>query len=303
MKNLSGRSDRPWELMGVFKDEFILEFNGGIYSDVDGICDKYNFLHERDGAGYRNVDYSGLLLNGKSWIIEPLRLLQPNSYQAFQEAAEPLLLGVMLIEDLRNPGGPPMVRPILFLEVHGRMVEVFATFPSSTYEDGNDCFGSLLSLPDGLAKSWLWRTDGWRIPGSVGEGPMTNRQLIGHPSSRWRDADTYLDSLGKGWKKKYLPKIKELFPDAVTNINGVKRIKFRCFLDTRPVGVGGPEGDQFFVCSTRQDQVVYHVHEGNVENLRVLRNPEDAIDRYCAHVLRRKPGQFDFSDWSEPFRP
>ncbi|WAH62624.1 hypothetical protein [Xanthomonas hortorum] len=43
MKNLSGRSDRPWELMGVFKDEFILEFNGGIYSDVDGICDKYNF--------------------------------------------------------------------------------------------------------------------------------------------------------------------------------------------------------------------------------------------------------------------
>lgn len=43
MKNLSGRSDRPWELMGVFKDEFILEFNGGIYSDVNGICDKYNF--------------------------------------------------------------------------------------------------------------------------------------------------------------------------------------------------------------------------------------------------------------------
>ncbi|MEG8146093.1 hypothetical protein G3N68_21895 [Xanthomonas hortorum pv. gardneri] len=292
-----------WGGVGILENEFFERLNGGVYSKIDEVVGDYDFLDHYDVKGRKNLDYSGVLTRGKDWVLEPLRLLQPFSYMAFQEFCGDLFLGVMLIKDLMNPEGPRLPVEVLFFNVSGRMVEVFPTFPGSTYEDGNDCFGSLLSLPDGLAKSWLWRTDGWRIPGSVGEGPMTNRQLIGHPSSRWRDADTYLDSLGKGWKKKYLPKIKELFPDAVTNINGVKRIKFRCFLDTRPVGVGGPEGDQFFVCSTRQDQVVYHVHEGDVGNLRVLRNPEDAIDRYCAHVLRRKAGQFDFSEWSEPFRP
>ncbi|PPT89194.1 hypothetical protein XthCFBP4691_13945 [Xanthomonas theicola] len=289
--------------MGVSAIEFNEAFNGGRYSRIKDVPEGYDFLKEVNKKGITNDDIAGMLSRGKDWVLDPLKQLQPQSYAAFQEGSGPLLLGIMLIKDLMNPEEPRIPVTVLFFDMHDRMVEVSPTFPGDTYEDGNDSFGSLLSLPDGLAKSWLWRTDGWRIPGRVGESYLANRQLIGHPSSKWKDADSYLETLGKGWKKKWLPKIVELFPDAVEKKDGIKRIKFRCFLDTRPVGVGGPVGDQFFVCSTRRDQVVYHVHEGDIGNLRVLHDPVDAIDRYCAHVLRRNPGQFDFSQWSETFIP
>jgi len=179
------------------------------------------------------------------------------------------------------------------------MIQVEPCFVGDTYEEGNDCFGSLLSLPDALAKSWLWRTGGWRVPSEPFQGPLINRGLIGHPSSQWRDADQYLDSLGRGYKKKFLADLASRFPDCLTKSNGIKRYKFRCFLDTRKANQVGPVGDQFFVVSTRTDQVVYHIHHGDVANLRVLHDPADAIDRYSAHVLRNKDGEFDFSPWSE----
>ncbi|RXR08661.1 hypothetical protein [Pseudoxanthomonas composti] len=293
-----------YENFGVSTDQYLARMDGGIYGCYEDVPGTYRSVMEPGYNGMKsNYDYEGLLSRGKSWVIGPLEILQPYSFSAFNEAAGELLLGIVLIKDLMNPGGPPMVRPILFFDASGRMVQVQANFPGSTYEEGDDSFGSLLSLPDALAKSWLWRTAGWRMPGEPFQGPLINRCLIGHPSSMWLDADNYLDTLGKGAKKKFLPKIVDLFPDTVVEPKGrygIRRYKFRCFLDTRPAGVGGPVGDQFFVCSTRRDQVVYHIHRGDINDIRVLRDPGDAIDRYCAHVLRRLPGEFDFSRWSEP---
>ncbi len=186
------------------------------------------------------------------------------------------------------------------------MIEVRPSFRGETYERGNDCFGNLLALPDGLAKSWLWRTEGWRIPGEPYGGLFVNRRLVTHPSYGWPPADTYLDSMGKGWKKKVLPTLVEMFPDSfipAKDNSDCDHYNFNCFLDTRPANVFAPTGDQFFVISTRRDQVVYHVHEGDFANLRVLHDPVDAIDRYSAHTLRNLPGEFDFSPWSEPYRP
>ncbi len=245
----------------------------------------------------RNYNYKGLLEGGLDWLLEPFAVLQERSYSALRDCARSLNLGIVLIYNPLYEVWRPV--PVMFVDCAGKMIQVEPCFVGDTYEEGNDCFGSLLSLPDALAKSWLWRTGGWRVPSEPFQGPLINRGLIGHPSSQWRDADQYLDSLGRGYKKKFLADLASRFPDCLTKSNGIKRYKFRCFLDTRKANQVGPVGDQFFVVSTRTDQVVYHIHHGDVANLRVLHDPADAIDRYSAHVLRNKDGEFDFSPWSE----
>lgn len=284
------------EAMSVSTEQYRARMDGGIYGRYEEVPDIYRPWLERRRDGGRAYDYVGVLNRGKDWLIEPLRTLQPHSFQAFQEVVGPLRLGIVLIKDLLNPEGPPWVTPVMFFDASGRMVEVHPELPGNTYEEGNDCFGTFLALPDALAKSWLWRVQGWRLPSEPYQGPLVNRRLI---PRQWQDTDEYLDSLGRGWKKRYLPMIVEKFPDVATNKNGIKRFKFSCFLDTRPAGLNGPLGDQLFVCLTRRDQVVYHIREGDVENMRILRDPVEAVDRYCAHVLRGIPGEFDFSPWSE----
>ena len=285
---------------GISSSDYQDYMTGGVYQSYDLVPQGHKYYLEKDSSDNETLDYTGLLKGGASWVLNPLESYQPLSFKVFQEKGSPLLLGMRLIADPLFPKEPPKPKPYLFFDVCGRMIEVRPNFAGSNFEDGDDCFGSLLSIPEELAKSWLWRTDGWRIPSELPEYVMTNRQLIGHPSSGWKDTDDYLDSLGRGWKKKYLSKIIERFPDTATKTNGIKRYKFRCFLDTRPSNINGPVGDQFFVCSTRQDKIVYHIHRGDVDNIRVLHNPAEAIDRYCAHTLLRTPHEFDFMPWSEP---
>ena len=293
IKNLN----KAYESNGISANFYLKYMDGGVYSDLDDIPINYkSFLYDQPDREVR--DFIGFLKGKKPWVIETLEQLQPLSFEVFQNKASPLFIGMRLYSDPRYPNKPQELILFLFFNVCERMIEVRPRFAGSTYEDGDDCFETLLSIPDDLARSWLWRTNGWRIPGELPEYVMTNRQLIGHPSSGWKDTDNYLDSLGRGWKKKYLSKIIERFPDTATNINGIKRYKFRCFLDTRPSNINGPVGDQFFVCSTRQDKIVYHIHRGDVDNIRVLHNPAEAIDRYCAHTLLRTPHEFDFMPWS-----
>lgn len=295
------------ECMCTSREQYKARMDGGIYEKIEDVPSQYRFLFdEKRSDGVTRYNRKEMFERGKEWVIEPLRTLQPHSFAAFQEVVGPLKLGIVLIQGPSNRNDPPDPQPILFFDASGYMVEVQANFPGDTYENGNDSFGSLLSLPDALAKSWLWRTNGWRMPRGTFEGPLVNRRLIGHPSDQWQSIDKLLASYNRQWKKKLWPKIEHRFPDAVvTKYNPhdgspYKKTSMRCFLDARPSGVGGPVGDQFLVFSEKRDQVVYHIHHGDIDNIRVLRDPADAIDRYCAHVLRRMPGEFDFSPWSEP---
>lgn len=285
----------------------LFEFmDGRIFTSLDGILPDHKSLLEQQADGIRNYDYVGTLLRGKDWVVEPLRTLQPRSFEAFYDTVGPLSLGIKQLKESFFPKSAPGIIQVMFMGANGRVIEVFPAFQGGSYEEGDDCFGALRALPDALAKSWLWRTRGWRVPSEPYEGVLTNRRLIGHPSANWLETSSYLDTLGHGWKKRFLPRIVEIFPDILVRKKSrydIDHYYFKCFLDTRPTGINGPEGDQFFVCTTRRDQVVYHIHKGDIEHLRVLHDPADAIDRYCAHVLRRRPGEFDFSPWSERYRP
>jgi hypothetical protein len=281
-------------------EEFSNFFSAGVYEKSSDIPADLLDILTNDG-----YDILGVLDRGRRWVSEPLRTFQPNSYAALRECSNPLLLGIAYATK-HFPDDPPAGLETLAFESAGRMVEVRPSFRGKTYERGNDCFGCLPALPDGLAKSWLWRTEGWRIPGEPYGGLFVNRGLVTHPSYGWPPTDTFLDSIGKGWKKRILPRIVEMFPDCLEVASSEydrDHYNFNCFLDTRPANVFTPTGDQFFVISTRRDQVVYHARAGDLANLRILHDPVDAIDRYSAHTLRNLPGEFDFSPWSEPYKP
>lgn len=296
------------EAMSVSTEQYRARMDGGIYGRYEEVPDIYRPWLERRRDGGRAYDYVGVLNRGKDWLIEPLRTLQPHSFQAFQEVVGPLRLGIVLIKDLLNPEGPPWVTPVMFFDASGRMVEVQPELPGNTYEEGNDGFGTLLALPDALAKSWLWRVQGWRLPSEPFQGPLVNRRLVCHPMQGWRAIDDVLKTYEpKRWKW-LMNHVKAQFPDVVVTHyhpddgSPSQWVQMRCFLDTRPPDVNGPVGDQLFVFDERRDQVVYHIREGDVENMRILRDPVEAVDRYCAHVLRGIPGEFDFSPWSEPMK-
>lgn len=291
--------------MSVSTEQYCSRMDGGIYESYKDVPGIYREVLEKGEDGEGTYDYMGMLERGKAWITQPLERLQPHSYGAFQAVVGPLLLGIVLIKDLLRPGGPPLVQPVLFFDASDRMIEVKATFPGDTYECGNFP-KSLLSLPDDLAKSWLWRTKGWRVPSEPFQGPMINRRLIGHPMGGWLSLDGVLESYDRRRQKVLMSHMLERFPDAVVTLHNphdaspYQWTSMRCFLDTRPADLGGPVGDQFFVFDQKRDQTVYHIHQGDIDDIRILRDPADAIDRYCAHVLRGLSGEFDFSPWSEP---
>jgi hypothetical protein len=289
---------------GVTVGEFKHFYEGGIYAAYRDIPPELLQLIDPESPVVASrKDYAGMLYRGREWVIEPLRLLQPRSYHAIVELAGPLLIGIKRAESY-FPNVPPGAFIGLVIECGGRLVEVFPTFPGNTFEDGIYISDRMLSIPTALAMSWLWRTQGWRIKSEPYGSPLVNRGLIAHPATNWPGTEKYLDSLGRGKRKWFLPYIVELFPDCLeATDDDVNLYNFRCFLDTRPGTVDGPLGDQLFVVSTRRDQVVYHIHHGDVQNIRVLHDPVDAIDRYSAHTLRNLPGEFDFSPWSEPYKP
>lgn len=279
--------------------DFYRSMTGGVYASICEMPDQLKILAESGFSDESCRDYMGVLEKGKNWLIEPLRDVQPHSYSAFNDVVGDLKVGVVWIEGF-VPDSAPGAVPVMFMDAGGYVIEINPTCKGESYEEGDTSFGSLLALPESLATSWLWRTDGWRAPSEPFQGPLRNRMLIGHPLSAWIPFDNYLDSLGEGFQDEYLERFVRFLPDMAV-VKGTRRsYKLRCFLDTRPANSCGPFGDQFFVCSTRLDQVVYHLRGGDLERPCILVNPAEAIDLYCAHVLRAQSGEFDFSPWSRP---
>lgn len=260
-----------------------------------------DFLYLQQNDRLENSEIEFLGRGGKSWIIEPLRFLQPLSFAVLQEFASEYMVGFCWYGQFGLPKKDVM-NTTGFFEIKKRVVNV--SFPiEGTYEDGK-YLNELAALPDELSHSWLWRCSNWCIADDPLGSVMTNRQLIGHPNGGWEPFDNILAEFDRQWKKKLLPLVLNKIPNAyITHYNPYNGKPYqwaslRCFLDTRPFGLSGKCGDQFFVLDTSYDKIVYHIHDGDVANLRILNNPAQAIDEYCAHTLLRTEGRFDFLPWS-----
>lgn len=232
-----------------------------------------------------------------SWYLQPLQALQPRSYAAFFEAGEPRL--VVLERTTLDPWKKLQLRTHIYLDTNERLIAFGDAGIASTYSEMKKPWDFLLAMPQAISQSWLWRINGWKIPREIPPSPLIDQQMI---TQCMRGFDAILDSFNfKKGKRAILARYLERFPDMKPLHKGSTRYEMRCFLDTRPEGVGGPVGDQFFVLTQRRDELVYHLRNGDVDNLRLLDNPAEAIDHYHEHLLLKRAGEFDFSPWSVPF--
>lgn len=276
----------------------MVDFNGGIYRRFCDIPSMYasSIMADRGAAIERIID------NGKSWLLETFKFYQPESYAVLTELGGDLLLGLSLVKNLLRPDGPDFVSPFLFIETPGGLVKIEPSIIGATFEDGNDSFGSILALPDGISKSWLWRTGGWKIPASIPDNPLLNRRLVAHPQASWVPVDKIIGSYGRN-SGELMAGLIRCVPESVVVRRNVhdcadyEWVSMRCFLDTREEGVQGATGDQLFVLDSKRDGLVYHINGGDVSDIGVLENPVKAVDLYSSRVLKGGEGELDFLSW------
>ncbi|MDR6634243.1 hypothetical protein J2X72_003053 [Phyllobacterium sp. 1468] len=253
---------------------------------------------------HRTHDYYTPLAKGKEWLFELTCRHQPRT-------------GALLMQ-----GGPLFVRvsrgsavPYLFdmgLEMRGKVVLMkrssFNNNPSDAgYQALLDQISAHISkrdgyprkaedryrsLPPAIGAAYYNRFDGLNIPEDSVAGIYT--RLLPYPIYRpWESFDGYLSACGRGYKKKYIPWLEERIPGMGPTKGLSSYINFMMFMYA-PGEPGPRKGDAFFVKNNIQDGVIYHIKDADNENMRILSEPAEAIDRYCEHVLLEKEWRFDF---------
>ncbi|MGE8226355.1 MAG: hypothetical protein ACN6RK_11280 [Stenotrophomonas sp.] len=275
-------------------------YDGGVYSSLADMPD-YVRIGVLEGARGRSC--APILSKGKAWLVEPFANCQPESFRAIHEEGGDLLLGVSTFDDPVHELRGKVMLPDLIICFPSCLVVIDPGRLNDNFADGWDSFGSLLALPDGISKSWLWRAGGWKIPATLPASPLISRRLVAHPRSSWVPVNRIIQSFGRLGVDRGMSALIDKIPCAVETRQDMdgkayKWTAMRCFLDTRPSNEAGPSGDQFFVIDSHRDGAVFHIHRGDVASIRMLESPSQAIDAYSSHVLSGKPGEFDFMPWS-----
>lgn len=146
-----------------------------------------------------------------------------------------------------------------------------------------------LSLPEPIRMAYYYRFDGLNVPLTSSVGIYS--RLLPFPIMRpWDTIDNYLAGVNSSNK---LSLINDIFPDAQPKKKSSPYINLMIFLDTRP-NLSGKQGDIFFIKNHIQDGIIYYIKDADVDNLMILSEPIEALDRYCEHILLRKEGIFNF---------
>jgi hypothetical protein len=246
-----------------------------------------------------------LLKLGTPALLEPLRLEQPRSWAVLSRGSE--LWGGFYVKEI-PPFDDISIGGENFLFHNGRAYWLNPHGEGFAPADGYDPPNEYEWFPSIFYRTWLYHLATWqfirRWPASVvpHAGPLLHR-------ANWTSIDRQLDLYGPGYKKKFMPRLKAHFGEADWK-DANKTHRFVCFLNIRvPEGRVSPGstdplcGDQFFVHLERSDERVYHVHRGDITNLRTIpeENLAEAFDGYFAHIFSRTPGEYDFMPFSRPW--
>jgi len=267
---------------------YIEKKDGLIWKNIDEICPEIidAIFKEKVKPKY---DYATPLDKGKSWLYELTLKYQPKTAQLLLEG------GDLLLSYERTIYGNIILT--LFQECQGKILQICRRFyndnPGDPGFDGNRKSSKTFrfeSLPSKISSAYYHRFDGLNIPLRASIG--VSSRILPFPISRpWQSIDGYLGGLRLS--KKYLPLIEERIPGVRPKTKGAPYTNFMMFLDTRPKS-SGKKGDVLFVKNHVQDGLVYHIKDAEIENMRILSEPEKAIDLYCEQVLLKNNSQFDF---------
>ena len=100
-------------------------------------------------------------------------------------------------------------------------------------------------------------------------------------------------------KKKWYKYLENFMPKFNLKEFGGTCVDFMSFLDTRYEGNENEIETTLFVKTHLKDGIVYAIQNGDIENMKILSNPAEAIDRYCEYVLTMHKTDFDFTPYFE----
>ena len=248
------------------------------------------------GSNPQNYDFLTPFKKGVDWTFEPLLKHFPNTYSV-------LTIGTKF----RLVHRPHIFKDyILFLEVDGRLFSL-NRLPYGRNPDDNGYSKNLgfqiAALPRELSNAFYNRFDGLCILRDV-ERISFQSFLLPKMRSSWASLDEMAERHTLD-KNDLNQRFESRFPISQNSKDGSNFFNMSSFLSTYIDNPNDKDsrllGDYFFVKLHNTDQKIYHIKDGDYKNMRVLTDYCQAIDQYCAHIILRKRGRFDFLPYTTPF--
>lgn len=274
-----------------------------VYREGDSFPDKIRkYIYNHEEGDIPLPDVITPLEKGKEWLFELTCKHQPRTGKLLMDAGE------LVVRQLSTGFKKDGYSLKLGIEVQGKMIIMARdTWGRKLSDPDYENYGYIEykdSFPFGIKEAYYTRFDGLNIYPEQVVG--VSSYMLPKPASGLCIIDYHLDRF-KNNKKKQLQWFDEHFPHLAPKKKGEIRYGFREILNTIPFydTYAGEKQTQLpldflFMKHDPQDGVVYHMVDDKVDEMRIVDDPVDVIDRYCEHVLLNKPERFDFLPFTSP---
>ena len=212
---------------------------------------------------------------GKDWLLKYVYKYQLRTGNILKENSK-LFGGVDLDTKLEYTKEGELGNTFLGLECSNTIIEIKRDFYGNNLcdKEENETTSKEInryhSLPEKIKMAYFYRFSGF---GTSGIGSVL-------PCNSWDSFDGYMDSykIPKGKQKKWYKWMEQFMPKFDLKSLSETCTDFMSFLDTRYEGNENEIKTTLFVKTHLKDGIVYAIQNGDIENMKILSNPAEAID-------------------------
>jgi len=241
-------------------------------------------------------DLLTILKKGPSWAFELLKQDFPKTHNVLVNQAKTFLLITYT-----NPK-----TYTCFIDVGGRLIRL--NRESLGYNPSDEGYVPKLdiaikAIPKTIVKGFYTRFSGMSLIRDL-DGIALQTNMLPLPRGFWRPLSE-LSERHELNDETISKKFEVRFPIENQTTDAHNFFFMSAFLSTYIDNYEEPDaryaGDYFFVKHHIHDHEIYHVKDGDYENMRILNDYSSAIYGYCEHVLLVKEGRFDFVPYTTSF--
>ncbi len=229
-------------------------------------------------------------------FFTPFKDNQPETYKVLSEIKEDFFYAI------ERSDIPEIFSDITAFGININGIIVYLEFSPYIADDAQE---NEFNFPIEIIQSWLWRSAGWHIAGSVNIAPLT---ASGLPSGHNPPIGSICPDI-EGKNKKAHKKVafleekfqQPLLVDYEDDASYETHFQLRTLLDTRFNGLEQETNFQIFSATNHIQKDIYLIQDQDIYSIQKLMKPTEAIDHYAAHLLSRQAGEFDFLQYAEDF--